>query len=79
MGRVEIGQTNVLNGTLGAQRSKLGERIQISGVLKRPPMELHQVNALGLHTLLRTLHACTHQRWCHRARLRAPFGEGFDG
>ena len=76
---VEIGQADVFDQAFSTQCRKLGQGIQITRVLKRPPVELHQIDAARLHTLARPLNARANAFRRHRARIGAPLGEGLDG
>ena len=73
---VKVAQANSPNQTFLAQFGQFRQCIDIARVVKGPPMELQQVDAGGLQTVQRALHAFAHDGGAHGTWRWAPFGKG---
>src|SRR5271169_3571436 len=58
-----------------AQRLEALHRLEIGGVLERPPVELKEIDRLYAEPLAAAFDALAHNPCCHGPRRWAPFGE----
>ena len=66
VGRVEIGDAEMADEPFAAQRVETLHRVEIGGVLERPPMELQQIDRLDAEPLAAALDAFAHDLGRHR-------------
>src|SRR5208282_1403263 len=71
--RVEIGNAEMAYEPFAAQRLEALHRVEIGGVLERPPVELEEIDRLHPEPLAAALDALAYGLGRHRTRRRAPF------
>ena len=76
---VEIGEAEMADPALGLQLAELAHGVEIGRMLEHPPMQLQEIDPLGLQPVQAALDAGAHDLGRHLARRRAPLGEDRGG